>query len=667
MNINRQQIVNLMRKGPKVVIYVLWKVLRECGLIVSGYWPKLENEVRKFWNVSRIDNWKKIVRDDKLLIGPSKLEAFRDWCEKNSELVHSLKKWSYDIRKGKISIFDNTYEFSIEDLPWHNDWRVNYKWQNKYFRKYKFYDLNKKIPYDVKFPWELSRLTFLIPLTLFSSIRNNENSFETINNIVGDWENRNSVAYSVNWFPMECSMRGIILSLVAQMVAANENCRVEHLSCLLRQITLHGEFLFKNVEGTIERNNHYVANLVALLVMGETIKEVYGVAASWSKYAAKRICNEIESQFYSDGINFEKAIGYHRLVTELCILALIIMHNSGFATTEKARKRIYRACEYTKFYIRPDGLAPNLGDNDSSRLLVFDHRPIRDHRPLLSLAAAFFSDSGFKYAAREPSCAIPWLLGTTGVRRWNSLLISGADHSVSHWFQKGGILVSRADNNYLISDFGEVGARGLGGHGHNDTFSFELALRGKPLIIDPGSPVYTGSLTMLRVYASTGYHNTVRIDGKEMARILGIWRISHEATPSQLFFRAGANVDVIEGVHKGYTRLTDPVIHKRELNFYKCEGHLVIRDSFRCNEKHCIERFMHFAHGTEVTWHGDTLCAHITPDIKAVIRWTPGARAFLEEFQVSENYGHLISSQRLILEHHIMGETELFLEVVLNE
>lgn len=656
----------VIEKGPRVVAYRAWQLGRLSLLHVIRYWRGLQRQVHAFWSADRVERWMKIARGNELLIGPAKLEAFRSWSVSRMDWLRAVEACAEDIRKGQFCIFDQEHELEWDNLPWHADWRWQYTWEPAYYDTYDFYVPAKDVPYDVKFPWELSRFSFLFPLAQVAVMARELHWRERIASVVADWEQKNPTAYSVNWYPMESSMRGINLALIAQMLAADADTLTEHLAPLLRQLTLHGEFLFRNIEFTDVRGNHYAANLLALLLIGCTLQKVYQPASRWARYAAHRICHEIELQYYEDGVNIEKSVAYHRLVTELFLVGLVAMDQAGYPVSQVARERIHRACEYTRCYIRPDGLAPNWGDNDGARVLGFDPRPLRDHRSLLALAAAYFLDARFKSVAEQPSAAIPWLLGMEGVQRWNEMEVC-ENEPVARMFEAGGIVVSCASGHYLFADFGEVGHKGRGGHGHNDTFSFELCLCGKPLIVDSGSPVYTGDLEAYDRYRSTGYHNTVRIDGQEMARLLGVWRISNEAAPTNVWFQAGAECDVVQGEHRGYTRLADPVVHRRALTFYKHEGWLICKDSFQCASTHHVEQFLHFAPGIQVTLQGDALWAYLTEDTMASVRWTTGVRARVETAQVSENYGQLADSWMLVLEHEIAGDTELSFEITLKK
>src|SRR5581483_5231286 len=64
--------------------------------------------------------------------------------------------------------------------------------------------------------------------------------------------------------------------------------------------------------------------------------------------------------------------------------------------------------------------------------------------------------------------------------------------SCSRLFPDAGLAVMRADGgHYLLACNGIVGTNGFGNHKHNDLLSFEYHHSGVPLIVDPGSYVYT--------------------------------------------------------------------------------------------------------------------------------------------------------------------------------
>jgi hypothetical protein len=59
----------------------------------------------------------------------------------------------------------------------------------------------------------------------------------------------------------------------------------------------------------------------------------------------------------------------------------------------------------------------------------------------------------------------------------------------------------------------------MGAHAHNDDLSFCLEWRGHPVIVDPGTGLYTSDPGVRNRFRSTPCHNTVMIDGQEQHQV----------------------------------------------------------------------------------------------------------------------------------------------------
>src|SRR5262249_19085862 len=177
----------------------------------------------------------------------------------------------------------------------------------------------------------------------------------------------------------------------------------------------------RTVEYTDVRGNHYAANLVALLLLGLTLDQSYPGATAWWRYAARRIVREAQLQILPDGVDLEKSLSYHRLVAELFLLSMITMERTGLAGSPRMRGRLHAACAYSAACTRPDGLTPNVGDNDGARALSFDVADSRDHRELVGLGAILFDDGALKAVASRLPAAALWILGGEGLARWSDM------------------------------------------------------------------------------------------------------------------------------------------------------------------------------------------------------------------------------------------------------
>ncbi len=76
--------------------------------------------------------------------------------------------------------------------------------------------------------------------------------------------------------------------------------------------------------------------------------------------------------------------------------------------------------------------------------------------------------------------------------------------------------------------------------------------------------------------------------------------IRHARAACRLW-ETGGEVERFIGVHDGYERLRDPVVHEREMVFDKSTKRLEVIDTLRCAADHIAERCWHFAERADVT------------------------------------------------------------------
>jgi hypothetical protein len=79
-------------------------------------------------------------------------------------------------------------------------------------------------------------------------------------------------------------------------------------------------------------------------------------------------------------------------------------------------------------------------------------------------------------------------------------------------------------------------------------------------------------------------------------------------------FESGEERDVFEGVHDGYLRLSDPVRHRRGIEFDKRSMRIEVMDTLECSEEHSVEVHWHLAEGcvARVSGHAvEVSCANV--------------------------------------------------------
>ena len=454
-------------------------------------------------------------------------------------------------------------------IDWHRDWKTGRAWPLRYGPRIDCAELDE--PSDVKVPWEISRVQWLLPAGQAYRLTGDERFAAGVREVLEDWIRANPYALGVNWaIAMEAAIR--IFSWSWLLHACGESAAWSEPTfrgTFLRTLYLHGEFVERRIERSELNGNHYTADAAGLAMLGL----VLGVPR-WSENGWSMLCAELSRQVHPDGVNFEASAHYHRLVGELFALTALLRQVHGLDVPEPYVDRLQKMARFTEAYTGPDGLAPLWGDADDGRALPLGGQDVSDHGSFPVLVARLAG-------ARAPGNAEgAWLAGPDAVAAAKNEPRSAA-------FADGGAFVLRGGSDHVFVDCGPVGLAGRGGHGHNDCLSFEATLADVRLVRDSGSYVYTASPRWRNLFRSTSFHSTPMLDGEEQNRIdpTRLWTLTEDARPE---LRAWSP-DRFVGAHTGYRRLSDPVTPVRTVEL-DCTAHrLVVVDEFEGTGDHRVQ------------------------------------------------------------------------------
>ncbi len=185
---------------------------------------------------------------------------------------------------------------------------------------------------------------------------------------------------------------------------------------------------------------------------------------------------------------------------------------------------------------------------------------------------------------------------------------------------------------------GDVGLGGKGGHAHNDQLSFELALGGQPLILDPGSYLYTANARARNEFRSTIAHSTLRIGGAEQNRLRSdyLFALPEETCAHCLRFETDGPRALFEGEHTGFRELERTVRHRRELLFDGQSSVVHITDTVLGAQGEELLWSFPLAPGT-ATAEGSRALAKLTGAELEIE--TQGAKLEVENGHLSPSYG----------------------------
>jgi hypothetical protein len=487
--------------------------------------------------------------------------------------------------------------FGAGEIDWNLDPQSGFDWPPTYHADINLIRSDRS---DARVVWELNRLAHFITLGRAYALTGDEKFSAEFFRQLASWRAQNPVAQGVNWnCAMEVALRAINLLAAFALFLRSPQMNEQTLPELLATFDHHGAHIQRNLEFShIATSNHYLADVTGLLWLGVMLPEL-DAAREWREFGLWELLNEMDKQVLADGADYEASTGYHRLKLELFLYSFVLCHLNGIDIGERYWKKLRAMVDYVRAYLRPDGGAPLIGDSDSGQLLPIIRRTGDDHAYVLALGAAVFQEPHFKPAGSRAPEELLWILGEQGVRDYVSL--PDAESAKSQAFPDAGTYVLREKDLYLLFNASGAGVNGRGSHGHNDALSLEVSACGTAFIVDPGTYVYTADLKARHLFRSTAYHSTVEIDGVEQNTTgqQTPFVIGDEAHPRLLNWKIEPDADIAIAEHRGYTRLPEPVTHRRTIEFHKPQRCWMIQDELTGAGTHSFSFRFHVAPGLE--------------------------------------------------------------------
>lgn len=537
-------------------------------------------------------------------------------------------------------------------IDWLCDHKTGIRWVPAYIRDIDYN--NPERPSDVKFPWELSRMQWAIPLGQAYLLTNEERYAAALRDLLVDWDMGNPYAHSVNWAcTMECALRILTWTWFFHVFNKSQAWSAEEFRFrFLKMLYLHADFTLRHLEKSDVNGNHYVADATGLVFAGLFFGNGED-PEKWLRTGVRILEEELPKQVNQDGVDYEASVPYHRLVAELFLFAGTYLQRSGHAVSDAYRERLKKMALFTQAYTQPSGLVPVWGDADDARALPFGGQDINDHRYLCNLMGLAFAEEALLCPEEAAVEEVFWWCGETSVERCRKAKVPSPASSA---FPQGGFYIMRNERDHVFIDCGPVGLAGRGGHGHNDCLSFEAILDGVKLVTDCGAYVYTASYKDRNLFRSTAYHNTPEIDGQEINRFISpdyLWNLHYDALPEVQNWETGPAEDVFCGSHAAYQRLLEPVAPVRTIRLAHTRHALTVQDAFQGTGRHSIKVPLHLAPGVEVAPQGENLLKLRAEGKQFVLKWKEAGhwKFGISKGRVSSSYGRLAEITRLCWEY----------------
>jgi uncharacterized heparinase superfamily protein len=335
-------------------------------------------------------------------------------------------------------------------------------------------------------------------------------------NIINKWTIENQFGKGTGWEPYPTSLR--IINWIKWHFKTNGLSDEAKLSLWNQVLWLAGRPEYHLL------GNHLFINAKALLFACV----FFGLDENSSIYrkALKILKEELSEQFLRDCAHFELSPMYHSFAMEdlLDLYQLKSRLPSNFPSQE-IQEKFLSGMNWLSYLSYENGELAHF--NDCANGIAPTFKELEDLGKRLGLNWSLKADIKFNY------------------------------------LQKSGFAIVKDENIHLIADIGDIGPDYLPGHAHADTLSFELALKGKRIIVNSGTGEYGLSEERLR-QRGTSAHSTIEIDGKSSSEVWSGFRVAQRARLTDVEIIDEDKKLEFSAVHDGYARIASKPLHKRK-------------------------------------------------------------------------------------------------------
>jgi hypothetical protein len=523
-----------------------------------------------------------------------------------------------------------------ESIDWHRDFKSGFVWPRDFYQDVYVTRLNDNS--DAKVPWELSRCHHFLALARAACLCDEPQYARECSRQMTDWIAANPPGVGINWTnTMEVALRATNWVWAIGTLDAVYPLGPSLRRLVIASLEAHGRHIASNLEGSpYLRSNHYLADMVGLLAIGWALRgERHG--RRWFMRARRAIEREMRLQVFDDGVAFEASTAYHGLVMEMFIIARWLCISAGQPLSADYDQRLARMLEFSLAIRASNGQVPLFGDNDSGRVLPADSSRQATHDHLLWLGSAVLGRN-----SPVPGVPHPEVAWTFGVEAWRELAARAWESRCTRSaFPHGGYYVLAGGGVHAVVRCGDVGQNRNGGHAHNDLLSFTLSV-GEPVIVDPGTWVYTADPDARNEDRSTCAHNTVMVDGQEINPIVPdeLFRLRQVAHPSVELWHAEPDATRLRVSHDGYRRLRQRVVHRRTLELDRDGRCMHVQDELLGSGTCRAETFLHLEPSVTVTQDADDRLTVTTANgTRLSVGWQGSSRVDIRAGAVSKSYG----------------------------
>lgn len=566
---------------------------------------------------------------------------------KKKEIIDTLEKHFPQSRKKTIELADAfvNHEFCLlgekihleENIDWHSNVIKGNRWPLSFSPNIDYFS-SKRLG-DIKISWELNRTQHFVILGKAYWYTEDAKYAQEFTDQLLNWMENNPYKIGINW------MEGIeaVIRLFSWIWAYyyfldseyfNDKGHFEFLKC----VYMHAKFIEQHMSDKWRlNNNHLIAEATGLVFMGIMFPE-FKEAEKWRKKGANVLEEELKTQILSDGVSWEQSIGYHKFVTDLILMAVILMKKNEMKVPETILSKLNQMIDFLSFVTKNDGTIPLVGDEDQGRVIKLDETSYDDARSTITAGAVLFDREDWLKANSEEAL---WFFGEKALTGKTANILKG-----SKLFKDSGLMVMRDKNKCMLFLAGPQDPKySHASHKHLDELSFVLEAYGASFLVDSGTYTYFGDFGWRRYFKCRKAHNTVVIDEKDPVEIKEIFESPSIPICKIQGYATNNRFDWIAARYDGYKMIS----HLRHVVFVKPE-YWVIIDLLEGRGEHTYDLYFHFSHEVKTEFNKKDQCVTATglgSNVKIIPLATLNLHGEILRGEVSLRYGEKLGADML--------------------
>ena len=269
----------------------------------------------------------------------------------------------------------------------------------------------------------------------------------------------------------------------------------------------------------------------------------------------------MQSQFFADGVGVEQSPTYTAFTLEMLAFAALILKGTP-ESTRLDPDALLRPATTLRSFLNDKGHAPNIGDNDETRVIAGPLGP--EPRYIASVLAAI--------AGLSETAEIAPPVHDTHIRDFvfGSIDARPIPEARLVTFVHGGYTIyhGTAANHrvHVVFDHGQLGFGTIAAHGHADALALWLSIDGHAVLADTGTYLYYSAGGFRDALRSTVSHNTLQVNSSSQSEPAGAFNWSRKADSRIISVASSVSGWEVEGEHDGYEK-DYGVIHNRRVSY----------------------------------------------------------------------------------------------------